>query len=108
MTRLHLAQTLQCMITLLSHIVFLYISNAHANDLVKNRADRQMLFSGKGQAALVSQQQWLSSAQAQKKAKYVWWERRLGRAFQLYDETRIDHFRGFAGAPFLIPIIKIA
>jgi hypothetical protein len=35
--------------------------------------------------------------QAQKKAKYVWWERRLGRAFQLYDETRIDHFRGFAG-----------
>lgn len=35
--------------------------------------------------------------QAQKKSKYVWWERRLGRAFQLYDETRIDHFRGFAG-----------
>lgn len=36
-------------------------------------------------------------SQAQAKAKYVWWERRLGRAFQLYDETRIDHFRGFAG-----------
>ena len=37
--------------------------------------------------------------QAQEKAKYVWWERRLARAFQLYDETRIDHFRGFAGNP---------
>lgn len=30
----------------------------------------------------------------------MWWERRLGRAFQMYDETRIDHFRGFAGQPF--------
>ncbi|KAK9824025.1 hypothetical protein WJX72_007052 [[Myrmecia] bisecta] len=34
---------------------------------------------------------------AQKKAQYKWWVQRLGRAFQLYDETRIDHFRGFAG-----------
>ena len=28
---------------------------------------------------------------------YKWWAQRLGRSFQLYDETRIDHFRGFAG-----------
>lgn len=28
---------------------------------------------------------------------YAWWTQRLGRAFQLFDETRIDHFRGFAG-----------
>lgn len=28
---------------------------------------------------------------------YAWWIQRLGRAFQLFDETRIDHFRGFAG-----------
>ena len=35
--------------------------------------------------------------QAQQKVQYSWWVRRLGRAFQLYDETRIDHFRGFAG-----------
>lgn len=34
---------------------------------------------------------------AQQKVQYSWWVRRLGRAFQLYDETRIDHFRGFAG-----------
>lgn len=24
---------------------------------------------------------------------YKWWANRLGRAMQLYDETRIDHFR---------------
>ena len=28
---------------------------------------------------------------------YAWWTRRLRRAFVLYDEVRIDHFRGFAG-----------
>ncbi|MEW5303517.1 MAG: hypothetical protein WDW36_006201 [Sanguina aurantia] len=28
---------------------------------------------------------------------YAWWASRLKRAMQLYDETRIDHFRGFAG-----------
>lgn len=28
---------------------------------------------------------------------YRWWAQRLGRALQLYDELRIDHFRGFAG-----------
>lgn len=34
---------------------------------------------------------------AMKKDGYSWWVRRLKRAFELYDETRIDHFRGFAG-----------
>jgi len=29
--------------------------------------------------------------------EYRWWVQRLGRAFQLFDEMRIDHFRGFAG-----------
>lgn len=33
-----------------------------------------------------------------RKQNYEWWASRLGRAFELYDETRIDHFRGFAGA----------
>ncbi|KAI8473849.1 MAG: glycoside hydrolase superfamily [Monoraphidium minutum] len=28
---------------------------------------------------------------------YAWWAARLARAFSLYDETRIDHFRAFAG-----------
>ena len=28
---------------------------------------------------------------------FRWWVKRLRRAFNLYDETRIDHFRGFAG-----------
>lgn len=28
---------------------------------------------------------------------YKWWIQRLQRALALYDETRIDHFRGFAG-----------
>lgn len=35
--------------------------------------------------------------QAMKKDGYAWWVQRLTRAFHLYDETRIDHFRGFAG-----------
>ncbi|KAK9794332.1 hypothetical protein WJX73_001909 [Symbiochloris irregularis] len=34
---------------------------------------------------------------AHKKTNFKWWAQRLSRAFQLYDETRIDHFRGFAG-----------
>ena len=28
---------------------------------------------------------------------FSWWARRLGRARELYDLTRVDHFRGFAG-----------
>jgi len=28
---------------------------------------------------------------------FAWWTRRLRRACRLYDETRIDHFRGLAG-----------
>eukprot|EP00983_Pelagomonas_calceolata_P082668 1155989-Pelagomonas_calceolata.AAC.1 len=36
-----------------------------------------------------------------RKEGYSWWASRLGRAFELYDETRIDHFRGFAGVHVL-------
>ena len=36
-------------------------------------------------------------AQAQKKDGFRWWAQRLGRAFHMHNETRIDHFRGFAG-----------
>lgn len=28
---------------------------------------------------------------------YSWWANRMKRAFELYDEFRIDHFRGLAG-----------
>lgn len=28
---------------------------------------------------------------------FSWWIRRIRRAQDLYDEFRIDHFRGFAG-----------
>lgn len=28
---------------------------------------------------------------------FSWWIRRIQRAQDLYDEFRIDHFRGFAG-----------
>jgi 4-alpha-glucanotransferase len=27
---------------------------------------------------------------------YTWWIKRMKRAFDLYDEFRIDHFRGLA------------
>lgn len=29
--------------------------------------------------------------------QYSWWVNRIRRAQDLYDECRIDHFRGFAG-----------
>lgn len=28
---------------------------------------------------------------------FSWWVRRIRRATELFDEFRIDHFRGFAG-----------
>ncbi|EFN57034.1 hypothetical protein CHLNCDRAFT_21506 [Chlorella variabilis] len=28
---------------------------------------------------------------------FAWWRQRISRSMQLYDETRIDHFRAFAG-----------
>lgn len=31
------------------------------------------------------------------KEEYSWWIRRIKRAQNLYDEFRIDHFRGLAG-----------
>jgi len=34
---------------------------------------------------------------AHEKEGFAWWTRRLRRACRLYDETRIDHFRGLAG-----------
>lgn len=35
--------------------------------------------------------------QAHEKEGYKWWAQRLGRVFSMHNETRIDHFRGFAG-----------
>eukprot|EP00899_Mesostigma_viride_P022386 jgi/Mesvir1/3331/Mv13716-RA.1 len=35
--------------------------------------------------------------QAHADEKFAWWGRRLGRAMDLHDEVRIDHFRGLAG-----------
>jgi hypothetical protein len=35
--------------------------------------------------------------QAHKEDGFRWWVQRLSRMFQLHDEVRIDHFRGFAG-----------
>ena len=29
--------------------------------------------------------------------RFTWWSNRMRRAFDLYDEFRIDHFRGLAG-----------
>ena len=40
--------------------------------------------------------------QAQKATGFKWWAQRLSRAMQLYDETRIDHFRGFAGTASIV------
>eukprot|EP00208_Stichococcus_sp_RCC1054_P003340 CAMPEP_0206140558 /NCGR_PEP_ID=MMETSP1473-20131121/9760_1 /ASSEMBLY_ACC=CAM_ASM_001109 /TAXON_ID=1461547 /ORGANISM="Stichococcus sp, Strain RCC1054" /LENGTH=558 /DNA_ID=CAMNT_0053534735 /DNA_START=359 /DNA_END=2035 /DNA_ORIENTATION=- len=35
--------------------------------------------------------------EAHEKEGYKWWAQRLGRVFSMHNETRIDHFRGFAG-----------
>lgn len=44
---------------------------------------------------------WLKSPlydwKAMEKDGYSWWIRRIRRAQNLFDEFRIDHFRGFAG-----------
>ena len=34
---------------------------------------------------------------AHQREGYAWWARRLERARELYDLTRVDHFRAFAG-----------
>ena len=34
---------------------------------------------------------------AHKKEGFKWWTARMARTLELYDECRIDHFRGFAG-----------
>ena len=34
---------------------------------------------------------------AQSADRYSWWVQRFERSLQLYDETRVDHFRAFAG-----------
>lgn len=34
---------------------------------------------------------------AMAKDNYAWWAMRMKRAYELYDEFRIDHFRGLAG-----------
>jgi len=34
---------------------------------------------------------------AHREEGYAWWASRMKRALELYDETRIDHFRAFAG-----------
>ena len=39
----------------------------------------------------------LLTAQAHEKEGFKWWAQRLGRVFAMHNETRIDHFRGFAG-----------
>uniref|UniRef100_A0A1D2ABW5 4-alpha-glucanotransferase n=2 Tax=Auxenochlorella protothecoides TaxID=3075 RepID=A0A1D2ABW5_AUXPR len=35
--------------------------------------------------------------QAHSEDRYRWWVQRFQRSLQLYDETRVDHFRAFAG-----------
>ena len=34
---------------------------------------------------------------AHEKSKFTWWIERIRSAFRMYDQVRIDHFRGFAG-----------
>ncbi|MDE6656589.1 MAG: 4-alpha-glucanotransferase, partial [Anaeroplasmataceae bacterium] len=45
-----------------------------------------------------------------KKTNYAWWNKRIQKAFELYDILRIDHFRGFAqfyAIPYGLPNARI-
>ncbi|KAG9131698.1 hypothetical protein Leryth_009437 [Lithospermum erythrorhizon] len=81
----------------------------HSADVWANR--KQFLLNGRGFPLLVSGvppdafsdtgQLWgspLYDWTAMEKMKYSWWTHRMRRAQDLFDEFRIDHFRGFAGA----------
>ncbi|GAA0154442.1 transferase [Lithospermum erythrorhizon] len=80
----------------------------HSADVWANR--KQFLLNGRGFPLLVSGvppdafsdtgQLWgspLYDWTAMEKMKYSWWTHRMRRAQDLFDEFRIDHFRGFAG-----------
>ncbi|KAL8170677.1 hypothetical protein V2J09_022481 [Rumex salicifolius] len=80
----------------------------HSVDVWANRS--QFLLNRKGYPLLVSGvppdvfsetgQLWgspLYDWKAMKQDGFSWWVRRMRRAKDLYDEFRIDHFRGFAG-----------
>ncbi|KAL8160740.1 hypothetical protein V2J09_002277 [Rumex salicifolius] len=80
----------------------------HSADVWANRS--QFLLNRKGYPLLVSGvppdafsetgQLWgspLYDWKAMKQDGFSWWVRRMRRAKDLYDEFRIDHFRGFAG-----------
>lgn len=80
----------------------------HSADVWANR--KQFLLNRKGYPLLVSGvppdafsetgQLWgspLYDWNAMEQDGYSWWTRRIQRAMDLYDEFRIDHFRGFAG-----------
>lgn len=70
-------------------------SSAYATSLAQNMPSRQ--------CGIADDMQWLG-VQAQKKANFKWWVQRMSRAMQLYDLTRIDHFRGFAGVVHDMPL----
>ncbi|XP_057541355.1 4-alpha-glucanotransferase, chloroplastic/amyloplastic [Amaranthus tricolor] len=80
----------------------------HSADVWANK--KQFLLNRKGFPLLVSGvppdafsetgQLWgspLYDWKAMERAGFSWWIRRIRRATDLYDEFRIDHFRGFAG-----------
>ncbi|OIW20015.1 hypothetical protein TanjilG_31933 [Lupinus angustifolius] len=74
---------------------------ANKNQFLLNRKGFPLLVSGVPPDAFSDTGQLWGSPlydwNAMEKEGYSWWIRRLRRAQDLYDEFRIDHFRGFAG-----------
>ncbi|KAK7282404.1 hypothetical protein RIF29_11137 [Crotalaria pallida] len=74
---------------------------ANKNQFLLNRRGFPLLVSGVPPDAFSDTGQLWGSPlydwKAMEKEGYSWWIRRLRRAQDLYDEFRIDHFRGFAG-----------
>ncbi|XP_048501713.1 4-alpha-glucanotransferase, chloroplastic/amyloplastic isoform X1 [Beta vulgaris subsp. vulgaris] len=69
--------------------------------LLQNRKGYPLLVSGVPPDAFSETGQLWDSPlydwEAMERDGYSWWIRRIRRAMDLYDEFRIDHFRGFAG-----------
>ncbi|KAI4345179.1 hypothetical protein L6164_012327 [Bauhinia variegata] len=74
---------------------------ANKNQFLLNRRGFPLLVSGVPPDAFSETGQLWGSPlydwKAMEKEGYSWWIRRIQRAQDLYDEFRIDHFRGFAG-----------
>lgn len=81
---------LSCITVIMKSFLIIEVDNIHINH---SNVILQVLFLNLHLLACSPLYDW----EQMEKDKYSWWIRRVKRAANLYDEFRIDHFRGFAG-----------